>query len=407
MRSGTLMREERPGHTGRFPAIGPALDLGQPLGNAGLAQQHPLGVVVQGAGDQAIEQLLGCVVREHLERRELAVPVLGIMAAGLVQVDLAYVGSVHGLVTAFDQLGLHECLENPPDDGPFGHPEDESLSHQRRDREEAQLLADLAMIALPGLLELREMGVELFLVEEGRAVDALEHLAVGLSLPVGAGDGEELERPDLAGVGDVGAAAEIDEFALAIEAEHAELMQLAVDMLDLEGLAQVGDELAGLVHRQREPLERLRILEDARHLGLDGWKVVLGKAAAVDLDVVVEAAGRGRSKREPDSGKEPHDRPRHDVRRGVAQDVERLAVLRGQDSQLDRPGRGRPVLERPIEVNDRAVGHRRHGRLGQPLADARGHLTRPGPIGVFLDRTIRQLDLEHRRPHLRSRWVAW
>ena len=107
------------------------------------------------------------------------------------------------------------------------------------------------MIALLGLLDLREMGVELFLVEEGGAVDALEHLAVGLSLPVGAGDGEELERPDLAGVGDVRAAAEVDELALAIEAEHAELVQLVVDVLDLEGLAQVGDELAGLVHRQR------------------------------------------------------------------------------------------------------------------------------------------------------------
>ena len=125
------------------------------------------------------------------------------------------------------------------------------------------------------------------------------------------------------------------------------------------------------------------------------------------LDVVVEAAGRGRSKREPDSGKEPHDGPGHDVRGGVAQDVERLAVLRGQDSQLDRPGRGRPVLERPIEVNDRAVGHCRHRRLGKSLADLRGHVTRPGPIGIFLDRTIRQLDLEHRRPNLRGHWVAW
>ena len=89
MRSADAHLEERPGHPGRLLAIGPGLDLGQPLGNAGLAQQHALGVVVEGAGDQAVEQLLGCGVGEHLERRELRVLVIGIVAAGLVELDLA------------------------------------------------------------------------------------------------------------------------------------------------------------------------------------------------------------------------------------------------------------------------------------------------------------------------------
>ena len=106
------------------------------------------------------------------------------------------------------------------------------------------------MVALLGFLELGELGVELLLVEERRAVDALKHLAVGPALPVGPGDREQLERPDLAGVGNVRAAAEVDELALAVEAEHAVLVQLFVDVLDLEGLPQVGDELAGLVDRQ-------------------------------------------------------------------------------------------------------------------------------------------------------------
>ena len=102
------------------------------------------------------------------------------------------------------------------------------------------------MVALLGLLDLREVGVEVLLVEERGAVDALEHLAVGLAFPVGAGDREQLERPDLAGVGDMRPAAEVDELALAVEAQDAVLVQLVVDVLDLEGLAQVGDELAGL-----------------------------------------------------------------------------------------------------------------------------------------------------------------
>ena len=247
---GDAHREERPGHPGFLLAIRPGLDFGQPFGDAGLAQQRALGVLVQRAGDQTVQQLLGCVVREHLQRWKLAVAVLGIVAAGLVQVDLADVGGVDGLVPTLDQLGLHESFQDTPDDGPLGHPEDQPPSDQWRDCEQAQLLADLAVIALPGLFELRQMGIEILLVEEGGAVDALEHLAVGLPFPVGAGDGEELERPDLAGMRNVRAAAEIDELALAIEAEHAELVQLVVDVFDLERLAQVGDELAGLVHRQ-------------------------------------------------------------------------------------------------------------------------------------------------------------
>ena len=100
-----------------------------------------------------------------------------------------------------------------------------------------------------GLLDLGEVGVEVLLVEERGAVDPLEHLAVGLALPVGAGDREQLERADLAGVGDVRAPAEVDELPLAVEAEDAVLVQLVVDVLDLERLAEVVDELAGVGRR--------------------------------------------------------------------------------------------------------------------------------------------------------------
>ena len=148
-------------------------------------------------------------------------------------------------------------------------------------------------------------------------------------------------------------------------------------------------------HGQGEPLERLGVLDDPGHLGLDGREVVLGEAAAGDLDVVIEAVGGGRPEGEPHAREEPHDGPGHDVGGRVPQDVERLAVPRGQDPQLDRGVVA--VLERPIEVDDRAVGHRRDGRVGQPLADPLGDLARADPVGILLDRTIRQLDLNHRR----------
>ena len=250
------------------------------------------------------------------------------------------------------------------------------------------------MVALLGLLDLGEVGVEVLLVEEGGAVDALEHHLVGVALPVGPGDRQELERADLARVGDVRAAAEVDELALAVEAEDAVLVQLVVDVLDLVALAEVLAELAGVGDGQGEPLEGLGLLDDPGHLGLDGREVVLREGVvAGQVDVVIEAGGGGRPEGEAGPGEEPEDGPRHDVRRRVPQHVERLAVLRGQQAELDRTLR--PVLERPVEVDDRPVGDGGDGRVGEPPPDPLGDLARADPLGVFLDRAVRQLDLDH------------
>ena len=108
-----------------------------------------------------------------------------------------------------------------------------------------------------GFLDLGEIGVEVLLVEERGAVNALEHLRVGVALPVGAGDREQLERADLAGMGDVRASAEVDELALAVEAEDAVLVEFVVDVLDFERLAEILDKLAGLAGGQAETLEGL------------------------------------------------------------------------------------------------------------------------------------------------------
>ena len=60
-----------------------------------------------------------------------------------------------------------------------------------------------------------------------------------------------------------------------------------------------------------------------------------------EVDVVIEAGGGGRAEGEPGAGEEPEDGPGHDVGGRVPQDVERLAVPRGEDPQLDRSCRRR------------------------------------------------------------------
>src|SRR5262245_7266475 len=84
---------------------------------------------------------------------------------------------------------------------------------------EVLLLADASMVTLFGLLEPREILLELLLVGPRGAVDPLQHLVARVAAPVGTGDLHELERTELAGAGHMRPAAQVEPVALAVEAD--------------------------------------------------------------------------------------------------------------------------------------------------------------------------------------------
>ena len=123
---------------------------------------------------------------------------------------------------------------------PLRHPQDQAAADQLADGEQLELLAEHAMVAFLRLFQLVQIGVEVLLAEERGGVEPLQLLAAGVVLPVGAGDAEQLEGADLAGVRNVRPAAQVDELALAIEAQGRILLQVVVDVLDLVALLEVG-----------------------------------------------------------------------------------------------------------------------------------------------------------------------
>ena len=68
-----------------------------------------------------------------------------------------------------------------------------------------------AMVALLRLLDAGEVRVEIFLLEERRAVDALQHLPLRVAAPIRAGGVRQLEVLEARRVGHVRAATQIDE----------------------------------------------------------------------------------------------------------------------------------------------------------------------------------------------------
>ena len=120
------------------------------------------------------------------------------------------------------------------------------------DVEQVELAAQAAVIALLGLLEHREVLLQLLLRGPGRAVDALEHLVAMVAAPVGAGHLHQLEVLELARARHVGAAAQVLELALAVQ-RHLLAGRNARDDLGLVVLADALEVLHRRIARQQCP----------------------------------------------------------------------------------------------------------------------------------------------------------
>ena len=99
-----------------------------------LGEQSKLTRIVERALLQPLDKLFRRVVKQA-QRRELRVLVVRVVAARLIELDLADVGRIDRLIAAAEQLVLEEVLEHAADDRPFGHPEDQARTDEGRDRE--------------------------------------------------------------------------------------------------------------------------------------------------------------------------------------------------------------------------------------------------------------------------------
>ena len=138
--------------------------------------------------------------------------------------------------------------------------------------------------------------------------------------------------PSLLVLGQVRAAAEVDELALAVDADGRDLVagrlgggHEVLDELDLEGLVEPEGQAGGartglagpehrerLVHRQLVALDRQVLAHDLGHLLLDARQVGLGDGLR-QLEVVVEAVLDGRADGVLGAREEAQDGLRHDV----------------------------------------------------------------------------------------------
>ncbi len=245
------------------------------------------------------------------------------------------------LLVAAAGLGLaHRALENSPHPLALRVPE----RRPRGDVVEAvevELDTEPAMVALLRLLAAPQELVQLLLIRPDRAVDPLEHWPLLVAPPVGARDGQELERPDPARPLDVRSLAEVAELAVLEERNGGRrlpgglrLRREVVEDLDLERLATALLDDAGVVERELLADERMVGRDALVHPVLDRLEVV-GRQGSRQLEVVIEAVRDRGPDSELGAMEQVEDGLGHDVGRGVTHRIQRV-VGAGVEQLVDR-----------------------------------------------------------------------
>ena len=248
--------------------------------------------------------------------------------------------------------------------------------------EQVQLLAQPAVVALFGLFEHVQVGVLLVLFGPGGAVDALQHLVVGVAAPVGARHLHQLEDLQLAGGRHVRPAAQVHEAPFAIEGD-AFLGRNGRDDLGLVLLADGLEILDGLLSVPFLAHHGLVQLGQLVHAFLDGGQI-LGRERALVRKVVVEAVLDDRADGDLRLGEQILHGVRHQVCRGVPDDVQAFRVLVGDDGHLG------VLADGAGQIDQFSVDAAGNGGLGKSGTNGGGNLRhRDGIIETAL-RAVRQ-----------------
>ncbi len=226
------------------------------------------------------------------------------------EVEPGHLGGDHVLVTTRQLLVDDPALQLAADGGAVGQPDRQSQASSRIEREELELLAQLLVVALLGLGQHLQVGLQVLLGRPGGAVDALQLLVLLVSQPVGGrGPGQGEGVGDQLGVGQVRATAQIAPDHRVLAALHvvvdAQLRAAHLDVGPVVGTGRVGAALepdqfqlvrlvlhgfAGLILADHPADELLVLVDDLEHHLLKGFQV-LGSERLGDVEIEVEAVG--------------------------------------------------------------------------------------------------------------------
>jgi hypothetical protein len=249
---------------------------------------------------------------------EHAVTVETEMPRGFPQFGAADMRSEDHLVTGAEMLATPEVLDRHADASPLGMPVGQPGADVFADAVQIQLASEAAMVALLGLFDAGEFGVQIGLRRGGHAVEPLQHRVGFFAAIIGACDREDLECAQFACADRMRPAAEIEKPATPVERNRLARRDVG-QTLELEGLT--GQQGRRLATGDLQAFEEEVLANQLRHFSLDRRKIV-GRQPVRQIEVIIKAVVRRWADVEQHRAEQPADRRRHHMRRAVAQNLE-------------------------------------------------------------------------------------
>ena len=261
----------------------------------------------------------------------------------------------------------------------FRQPQRQARSHARRETKQFELLAELAVVALLGLLEHRQVFVEHRFFRKGDSVDTGQHLVVLVAAPVGPGHRSQLDRLHVPHVRQVRPAAQIGKITVRIETDRPVFEPLDQFHFILVAFFGIGLHRLGLA--DLAATDRLLRARQFFHLFLDLRQIAFGDRRRT-VHIVVKAVLDARPNPELDPRIERFERLGQQMRRRVPERFLAFGIF--PFVQFDR----RIFVDRAVQIDDLAVDRSRQHLLRQARADALRNLHCGRSLGVLTNAAV-------------------
>src|SRR6266853_71520 len=313
-------------------------------------------------------------------------PVVLPVAGFLPQAAVEDLRAAHFEITVVPVDATHVLLDLLPDRPVLRMPEHHARGFFLK-MEKIQLRTQAPVIALLRLLDHAQVRFLLLFLGPGGSVDRLQHLVLGISAPVGAGDRHQLEYLELASGGNVRAAAQVDEIPLPVQ-RYLFVRWNRGDDFRLVALADGFEVLNCLVARPDLARHREVLFRQFRHTPFYGVEIFRSKRP-LERKIVVEAVFHHRADGHLCFGKQVFHGVREPVRSGVPQDIDALLVALGDYGELAI------ALETVRGIDQASVYLPRERGSRQTWPDCLSDLGHGDRAGKALYRTIRKADIRH------------
>src|SRR6266853_598258 len=294
--------------------------------------------------------------------------------------------AAHFEITIVPVDAAHVLLDLLPDRPAFRMPEHHARGFLLK-MEKIQLRAQPPVVALLRLLDHAQVRFLLLLLGPGGPVYPLQHLVLGISAPVGAGDLHQLEYLELAGGRNVRAAAQIDEIPFPVQRDFFVRWNRGDD-LRLVALADGFEVLNRLVARPDLARHREVLFCQVRHALFDGTEIVR-RERPLERKIVVKTVFNYRPDGHLRFGKQLLYGVGEQVGSGVPQDLDALPIAFSDDRHFSI------TVDSMGGIDELAIhsGCERGSR--QSRSDRLGDFGDSDRAGKALYRAVRKADIRH------------